>query len=548
MNKFLLFCLLYFGILICGNSQSPDWLWAKRIGGINFDAAISLALDDSENVYTTGCFSGIVDFDPGPGIFNLSGNSFISKLDKFGNFMWAKAIAGTYSSCGYSIVVDTFASRAIYITGHFYGTTDFDPGPGVFNLTSLTNGDYDIFIIKLDGWGNFEWAKTLGSYGYDVPHDINIDVHGNVYLTGEFGSVAVVSKLDSMGNIAWTKMFNGGGAGFSIEVDYFGDGKVYTAGSFGGNCDFDPGAGTFILSGGGGFLSVLDSSGNFVSAKIIGGAAFSMSIDFAESKDIYITGVLYGTQDFDPGSGTYYMSSNGTNDIYVSKLDSSENFRWAKSFGGTDMDVGSKVYHGQSDPENIYFIGYYHGTIDFNSGPDTFNLSAAFQAGYGDGFICKFDTAGDFIWAKSIGGARDDFANSIALDASRNLYLTGYFNSSAVPFGSTILLNAGSSWSSTSDIFISKLDTSLLATGLDSASLSKDFTISPNPVSSTFSISINLFTQAGRFEIFNFLGKKLYSAACKGHITVNCELFPPGIYFVSLQTEKGITVQKLVKQ
>ncbi len=151
----------------------------------------TIAVDASGSVYLTGTFSLIVDFDPGPAVFNLDsgGDSdmFISKLDSSGNYVWAKQFTdlGGFDYL-LSIVLDL--SGNIYTTGAFDGTTDFDPGADTTNLTAT--GDNDIFISKLDSSGNFVWAKHFWGVGNTVATSIGLDVSGNIYTTGYFaGSV-----------------------------------------------------------------------------------------------------------------------------------------------------------------------------------------------------------------------------------------------------------------------------------------------------------------------------------------------------------------------
>jgi hypothetical protein len=133
-------------------------VWAKGLGGTAADESNSIAVDSSGNVYTTGFFNGIADFDPGAGEANLTsagGNdSFISKLDSSGNIVWAKRLGGTSSDSGRSIAVDS--SGNVYTTGNFQGTVDFDPGAGEANLTSF--GSNDVFVLKLTPSG-----ESLGS-------------------------------------------------------------------------------------------------------------------------------------------------------------------------------------------------------------------------------------------------------------------------------------------------------------------------------------------------------------------------------------------------
>ncbi|MBK7669533.1 MAG: SBBP repeat-containing protein [Sphingobacteriaceae bacterium] len=70
------------------------------------------------------------------------------------NLVWAKKLGGTGDEFGKTIAVD--ASGNVYTAGFFTGTTDFDPGAGISNLTS--SGGFDIFVSKLDASGNFAWG------------------------------------------------------------------------------------------------------------------------------------------------------------------------------------------------------------------------------------------------------------------------------------------------------------------------------------------------------------------------------------------------------
>jgi len=436
-------------------TQNVSFNWAKQMGGPGSQSqGHSIATDASGNVYTTGAFNGTVDFDPGAGVFNLtsgvnglSPDIFISKLSAAGDLIWAKQMGagtGTGSGGGYSIAVD--ASGNVYTTGFFGGTVDFDPGPGSFNLTSSG----EIFISKLDVAGNFVWAKqmlTIAAISRD--RLIVVDAAGNVYTAGTFAGTVdfdpgagvfnlisagfrdiFVSKLDAAGNFVWAKQMGGPGLaddarGYTIAID--GSGNIYTTGTFGGTVDFDPGTGVFNLSSADAediFVSKLDAAGNFVWAKqmsgIGDGAGFSIAV--GASGNVYTTGDFSGTVDFDPGAGVFNLSSAGA-DIFVSKLDAAGNFAWAKQMGGISDNVGFSIAVDAS--ENVYTTGYFSGTVDFDPGVCMFNLNSA---GAGDIFVSKLDAAGNFAWAKQMGGSGGDLANSIAVDVSGNVFTTGYFS------------------------------------------------------------------------------------------------------------------------
>ena len=318
----------------------------QNILQINCYRTEDVALDGSGNVYTAGLFAGTADFDPGAGAFNLASagfnDIFVSKLDNAGNFVWAKQMGGPSNDQAFGVALD--ASGNVYTAGNFEATADFDPGASAFNLTSA--GFKDIFVSRLDSAGNFVWAKQMGGPGVDRVLGVALDGSGNVYTAGVFRGTAdfdpgagvfnltsageqdiFVSKLDSAGNFVWAKQMGGTGFDEARAVAVDGSGDVYTAGFFFGTADFDPGVGAFNLTSAGSadiFVSKLDSAGNFVLAVRMGGPspendrALGVAVDANGS--VLTTGLFFGTADFDPGAGTFNLSSAGSADIFVSKL------------------------------------------------------------------------------------------------------------------------------------------------------------------------------------------------------------------------------------
>jgi hypothetical protein len=431
------------------HANDGDFVWAKSMGAEESDQGHAITVDNSGSIYTTGSFKGTVDFDPGPGIFNLTSAGttnaiFISKLDSNGNFLWAKAIGGQVSCIGHGIAVDT--SGNVYTTGFFWNTIDFDPGPGTFDLTSA--GWSDIFVCKLDTNGDFVWAKAMGGTLYDNGYGISVDTSGNVYITGYFQGTAdfdpgpgtaqltsageldiFISKLDTNGDFVWA-----GGIGGTIEDRGYGlsidtSGNVYTTGFFQGTVDFDPGPGTFDLINASGydiFVSKLDTTGDFVWAKAMGGTldCEGRGLFIDTSGNVYSTGYFRGAVDFDPGDMTTEIltSIGSSQDIFVSKLDTNGDFVWAKAMGGTLNDNGYGISVDTSG--NVYSSGYFQDTADFNPGTGIFDL---ISEGANDIFVSKLDTNGDFVWAKAMGGTLGEYGKGISVDTSGNAHITGYF-------------------------------------------------------------------------------------------------------------------------
>ncbi|HUR29788.1 MAG TPA: hypothetical protein VMZ69_00080 [Saprospiraceae bacterium] len=464
-----LFCM-FFLMLENTNAQSPQWIWARAIGGTDADHGLSVAHDVSGNVYTTGNFEGTVDFDPGPGIYELTSagdlDIFITKLDGSGNFEWAISMGGPLEDGGSSITID--ASGNVYTTGSFEGTADFNPEGGVFNLTSA--GTSDIFVSKLNSSGDFVWAKAMSGTDNDHGFSIALDASGNVYTTGDFrGTVdfdpgagvfnltvagfndIFISKLNSSGNFVWAIGMGGTDNDRALSLAFDASGNIFISGSFKGTADFDPGAGAFNLTSAGEtdiFICKLDNTGNFLWAAGMGSTDYDVANSLAldGAGNVHTTGLVRNAVDFDPGGGVALLTSVGEFDIFVSKLNSSGNFVWARAMGGTGGDSGEGLVLDASG--NIYTTGIFRNTVDFNPGGGTFNLTSA---GGIEIFISKLDASGNFVLANKAGGAGDDYGEAITLDASGNSYLTGFFASPSISFGSISLTNAGGS-----DMFVAK--------------------------------------------------------------------------------------------
>ncbi|MDP6288444.1 MAG: SBBP repeat-containing protein, partial [Acidimicrobiales bacterium] len=112
------------------------------------------------------------------------------------------------------------------------------------------------------------------------------------------------------------------------------------------------------------------------------------SVVVDSSGNVYTTGKFYGTVDFDPGAGTTNLTSNGGRDAFVSKLDSSGNYVWAKSFGDSGNDSGAWVAVDSSG--NVYTTGNFGVTVDFDPGAGTANLTSNGQQ---DGYVLKLDSS-----------------------------------------------------------------------------------------------------------------------------------------------------------
>jgi len=233
------------------------------------------------------------------------------------------------------------------------------------------------------------------------------------------------------GDLAWVKQIGGMDPDFSYRIVVDNAANRYITGAFSTTVDFDPNAGIVNLTSAGGFdayMWTLNGPGNYTWAKRLGGTSndYSMEIALDGEYNVYVTGWFAGTSDFDPGSGTYNLTSAGANDIFVAKYDNSGNFLWANAMGGPGDDWGYGIRVDNSG--NVYTSGSFTGTADFDPGSNVYNLTSA---GGLDVFISKLNSDGDFEWAIAMGGPGEDRTWCLSLDGGGNTHITGSFSGTA---------------------------------------------------------------------------------------------------------------------
>lgn len=382
-------------------------LWAKTFGGTSSDYPEDMVTDANGNVYIIGYYRGTVDFDPSDAVDALTAHGvsdiFIEKLDADGNYLWAKSFGGTSLDEGYALAID--AQGYIYTTGLFRSTVDFDPGDGVTELTA--NGNKDIFIQKLDNDGNFVWAKNIGGSSNDKAFELVVDATGNVYITGTYeGTVdfdptantvsrtsrgysdIFVEKFDTDGNYIWLNTIEGAETLLSTALAIASDGSVYTTGSFAGEVDFDPNptAESLISSVGGtdGFIQKINTNGEFVWAKAIGGVSTDAVnfIDLDAHDNILITGSFSSAFNIDPSMA---FQSSGLTDAFLVKYDPAGGFVEAVTYGGVSTDAANKTHI--TPDGSIYTVGtFLSSSIDFDPTSNEYPIT---NMGGSDAFIQK---------------------------------------------------------------------------------------------------------------------------------------------------------------
>jgi len=391
-------------------------LWAARMGDISSDYGNDVATDASGNIYVTGYFWGTIDADPGPGTLTLSQDrwtTMVLKIEPDGDLIWGKQMGSETAGHAYgrSITVDN--NLNVITSGVFYGRVDFDPGPVVVNLTCTSN---DIFVQKLDPNGNFMWIKQIIGTEFKNAYSMATDAGGNIYTTGFFkGTVdfnpdrklkfnltsfgdydAFVLKLNGNGDFVWAKQIGGTASDLSYSIALDNNNSLYITGLFWGTADFNPGSSTFNMTPFGGddaYLLKLTTAGEFVWAKQYGGPSwdggFGVVLDGAGNS--YVGGFFHSTADFDPGSGTYYLTTEGYDDSFIFKSDPAGNLIWAVQTGGPGWDYTLTLAIDAIG--NIFNVGDFEQTADFNpNGNGSFLMTN--NSGERDMFIQKLTPSG----------------------------------------------------------------------------------------------------------------------------------------------------------
>ncbi|MBD2146300.1 SBBP repeat-containing protein [Sphaerospermopsis sp. FACHB-1194] len=449
-------------------SNINNVLWTQQFGGTAFDAGWGITADASGNTYVMGDFSDTVTFG-NTTLTSTGGNdSFIAKLDKSGNVLWAQKLGGSSYNTSSGITVDNLGNT--YATGFFFDPATFG------NITLTSTGLGDAFITKLDSSGNFLWAQKFGGASYDIAMGISVDSSGNSYVTGSFSDTATfgdialtsagsddafITKLDSSGKFLWAQKFGGTSYDYGEGIASDGAGNSYITGYFSDTATF--GDITLTSAGGSdGFITKLDSSGKFLWAKKLGGTSYDSAhgITVDSSGNTYITGSFNGIATF----GNITLTSTGNDNAFITKLDSSGKFLWAQKFDSIFCKANGITVDSSG---NIYVTGYFSDTATFG------NITLT-SAGDSDAFVAKLDSNGKFLSAQNFGGTLADRGLDITSDAKGNIYATGGFSDTAT-FGNTSLTSAGSI-----DAFIVKLGDEVGETQI---------TLIPNNTDSVFNLN-----------------------------------------------------------
>jgi hypothetical protein len=464
-------------VFVVKYDSSGTPLWARRLGGTSTDSINSVSVDSSGNIVVTGFYQSnplnIFAANGSTVSFTLANsgtdNAFVVKYDSSGTPLWARRLGGTGTDLIRSVSVDS--SGIIVVAGNYTSNplNIFAANGSTVSFTLANSGTGDAFVVKYDSSGTPLWARRLGGTGNDAARSVSTDSSGNVIVTGDYGSNPLnifaadgttvsftlansgsqdsfVVKYDSSGTPLWARRLSGTSNEIILLVSVDSSGNIVVAGYYSSNpLNIFAADGTtvsFTLANSGGndtFVVKYDSSGTPLWARRLGGtgADFPVSVSVDSSGNVIVTGD-YQTNPLnifaaDGTTVSFTLANSGSQDSFVVKYDSSGTPLWARRLGGTGTDLIRSVSVDSSG--NIVVAGYYSSNPlnIFAADGTTVSFTLA-NSGGNDAFVVKYDSSGTPLWARRLGGTGADRANSVSVDSSGNVIVTGDYISTSLSF------------------------------------------------------------------------------------------------------------------
>jgi len=205
---------------------SPTGEEISQIVQSNVNRITGLSVDPDGNIYTAGSCANINSTYAGvPQPTELSYTIYLAKYNSDGVFQWIKYVEDI--TCP-EPKVKAFNANEIYFSSSLFIGVQLDD----LIVDGPSTGGTDFFIAKLDGSGNYLWAREVPGNGSVEPgsrDNLTIDKQGNVYMCG-----VISGGMTEWGNgiVTNTNTFNNYEA---LVLKYNADGLIQLAVTAGGN-------------------------------------------------------------------------------------------------------------------------------------------------------------------------------------------------------------------------------------------------------------------------------------------------------------------------
>ncbi len=377
-----LFTLLFLPIIAFSQIQYNS---SEIAGGSQDDVARKIEIDADGNFFVLGNFTGPATF----GADNFQGAGFsdcyLQKIDANNEIIWTIAIGGPNTDAVLTLAIDV--NNNVWITGKYSGSIDLDPSNNVVNLASDPSSGIDCFLACYNGeTGAYITHKDISSGG-------NLEIRAIKFTENQ---------------------------------------QVIIAGTFQFTVDFDFSAGTLsktsFVNSYDGFIANYSAdftTNNWVNILNSGNPALDYVNDFEIlNNKIYLTGLIAGTMDIDPGNNTVQLIG-ATDAFLISYNVNNGNLNWGFKLGGNSLEIGNFV---SIINNKVYLNGTINSNnVDFNPGNGTNLLSPNGLSS--PPYIAKYDTLGNYISAYILDIAASGTYTISEITAAENneILVSGYF-------------------------------------------------------------------------------------------------------------------------
>lgn len=317
----------------------------------------AIATDSNDNVYIRGTIGAVTATFGSISVTGAANTAYLAKINSSGTVLWVRLMSSTTHLEVHSVAVDS-STGDIYASGRHRGFT-------AGTVTQSVTTSIDAYVVKYDATGNAVWGKSWGGAATDMAMRVHVQDSSSIIVSGTIQSSASAGAV-------------------SVAFD-----------------SLPPLVPTGVNASEGVVAKMNASDGSFVWATMATGTGNEevLGIKTDSTGNVYITG-WFSSASLTVGSTT--LTCAGVNDVWVAKLNSSGQFQWARSGGGSDVDAAFALVIDPSD--NIYVAGYFgaYGSTTKNGVFGTTTLvSAGATLGLGDGFIASWNSSGTFRWALS---------------------------------------------------------------------------------------------------------------------------------------------------
>jgi hypothetical protein len=387
---------------LASSAAAQSQTWIRQIGSAGFEAVLGMASDGAGGTFVVGEANWSLG---GPHLGNY--DIWVARYDDAGDRAWIRQFGTTtWDSLGLGGAAPDGAG-GLFLVGTTGGS-----------LAAPFAGWADAWVARFDGAGSQLWARQFGSVRGERAYGAAADGSGGVYVCGETnslfggpgfgGSDAWLLRYDSNGVLHWFRKLGSDAEDVAYGVTAGSTGNVYVCGQ-----TLGPLAG-FALGGWDAWLACFDAAGNELWRRQFGTDTFDEAMTAAPDGwgGVYVAGRTWGNL-----GGT----NAGFTDAWLARYDAAGARLWTSQMG---LDRYDRIRGSAADGlGGVYVVGETDGPL---CGP---------FAGWTDGWLAHYDSAGVQTWTFQLGTDQYDGAYCAAPDAIGGVYVGGgTAGSLAAPF------------------------------------------------------------------------------------------------------------------